>query len=199
MPLQIVDNGENNQIDIAPDTLAQLNGRLELSGTGNRVSIAAPYACGNILLLIGGGSTLTIAAECMLGDLFVYACNRGNIRVGFNSKFNGHVRLMAHEPGSIAIGDGCLIAGGTEISVSDMHSIVSIDSGLRVNPPRNVTVGNRVWIGAHALILKGTAIGNGSIVGANAVVTRDVPENCAAAGNPARVVKDRVTWREDLI
>ena len=52
-----------------------------------------------------------------------------------------------------------------------------------------IVVGKDVWIGAHATILKGVTIGDGAIIAAGAVVTRDVPPNTIAAGVPARVVK----------
>ena len=56
-------------------------------------------------------------------------------------------------------------------------------------------IGNHVWIGSGAKILKGVTIGNGSIVAAGAVVVQDVPENCLAAGVPARIVKEGVQWK----
>ena len=50
-------------------------------------------------------------------------------------------------------------------------------------------IGDNVWLGDHCVILKGVTIGENSVVGANAVVSRDVPANVVVAGNPARVVK----------
>jgi len=52
-----------------------------------------------------------------------------------------------------------------------------------------VVIGDNVWIGEYAAILKGVHIGRGSIVAAHAVVVHDIPDNCVAAGNPAKVVK----------
>ncbi|MBA2585639.1 MAG: maltose acetyltransferase, partial [Chthoniobacterales bacterium] len=50
-------------------------------------------------------------------------------------------------------------------------------------------IGDNVWIGMNAVILKGVAIGENSVVAAGAVVTKSVPENCVVAGNPAKIVK----------
>ncbi len=55
-------------------------------------------------------------------------------------------------------------------------------------------IGNHVWIGENALILKGVKIGDNSIVGAGSVVTKDVPNNSIVAGNPARIIKNNINW-----
>lgn len=52
-----------------------------------------------------------------------------------------------------------------------------------------VTIGNDVWIGGRAIICPGVTIGNGVVIGAGSVVTRDVPDNCVVAGNPARIIR----------
>ena len=59
-----------------------------------------------------------------------------------------------------------------------------------------VTIGDRVWIGCRATVLKGVTIGDGAVVAACSVVTRDVPPRALVAGNPARVVREDVTWEE---
>jgi maltose O-acetyltransferase len=55
-----------------------------------------------------------------------------------------------------------------------------------------IVIGNNIWIGVNARINKGVNIGSNSIIAANSVVTKDVPENCIAAGNPAKVVKSNI-------
>ncbi|MBV9758771.1 MAG: hypothetical protein JO047_17135 [Alphaproteobacteria bacterium] len=80
-----------------------------------------------------------------------------------------------------------------------MHSILDAASGTRVNPARDVSLGDRVWVGQRSMILKGVTIGHDAIIGAGAVVTRSVPAHCIAAGNPARVVRRGVRWRPELL
>ena len=58
-----------------------------------------------------------------------------------------------------------------------------------------ITIGENVWIGCRALILKGVTIGDGAVVAAGAVVTKDVPANCVVAGNPAKIIKENVVWQ----
>jgi acetyltransferase-like isoleucine patch superfamily enzyme len=58
-----------------------------------------------------------------------------------------------------------------------------------------VKIGNKGWIATNALILPGVSIGDGAIVAAGAVVTKDVPAKCMVAGVPARVIKSNVEWK----
>ena len=93
----------------------------------------------------------------------------------------------------IIIGDGCWIAWDVNIIDTDFHSIsINGDTGETV---KTVRIGNRVWIGARALILKGVTIGDGAVIAAGSVVTGDIPAGCLAAGVPARVIRERVTWK----
>ena len=88
--------------------------------------------------------------------------------------------------GGIAIGDRVLIAAGAVITTVG-HPLELPRWGITVAKP--VRIGDDVWIGANAVILPGVSIGSGSIVGAGAVVTRDVPADTVVAGVPARVIK----------
>ena len=57
-----------------------------------------------------------------------------------------------------------------------------------------VRIGNHVWIGENSMVLKGVAIGDGAVVAASSVVTRDVPPRCLVAGAPAKVVREDIEW-----
>ena len=88
---------------------------------------------------------------------------------------------------SIVIGDACMIAHGVYISDADWHGIY--DRAQPVGNTKPVTLEDNVWIGDSAIICKGVTIGKNSIIGAGAVVTKDVPPNSIFAGNPAKLVK----------
>jgi acetyltransferase-like isoleucine patch superfamily enzyme len=57
-----------------------------------------------------------------------------------------------------------------------------------------VRIGNHVWIGARAVVLKGVTVGDGAVIGAGAVVTQNVPPNTMVAGVPARAIRDEIEW-----
>ena len=83
--------------------------------------------------------------------------------------------------------------GATTLSISLLFSLKtsSIDIGFISlgTAPESIKIGDNVWIGSNATILQGVTIRNGAIIGANAVVTKDVPENTIVAGVPARVIR----------
>ena len=121
---------------------------------------------------------------------------RGRIRIGRYSLICPGVRIGSAN--AVTIGDNCMIASNVYISDSDWHDIynrVSMGTTAPVNIEENV------WIGDSAIICKGVTIGENSIIGAGAVVSRDIPGNAIAAGNPAKVVKvldpaERMTKRD---
>lgn len=90
---------------------------------------------------------------------------------------------------SIRIGDHCLLGGNVLITDSDWHAVTPADR-LANLPGRTapVTIGNNVFIGTRAVILKGTVIGDNTVIGAGSVVSGTIPAGVIAAGNPCRVI-----------
>ncbi|MBY5377327.1 hypothetical protein HFN07_28555 [Rhizobium leguminosarum] len=85
---------------------------------------------------------------------------------------------------------------GDEVFIADQVIIRDWDGHTIVGRPDKapIRIGNHVWIGMRAVILKGVTIGDGAVVAAGAIVTKDVPPGAVVAGNPAKVVKDGVQW-----
>jgi acetyltransferase-like isoleucine patch superfamily enzyme len=110
------------------------------------------------------------------------------LEIGDGSFLNYRTEVIAHE--RVTIGRGCLFAWDVQVLDSDSHRI---DGAPHTAP---VTVGDRVWIGCRATVLKGVTIGDGAIVAAGSVVTRDVPPQALVGGNPARVLRTGVRWEE---
>ena len=110
---------------------------------------------------------------------------QGSITIGDYALLSPGCRISASD--NITIGDSVMIANGVYITDSDWHG--AYDRTERDSGVFPVTIKDNVWLGDHATILKGVTIGENSIVGANAVVTQDVPANVVVAGNPAKPVK----------
>ncbi|NCY02976.1 MAG: acyltransferase [Planctomycetia bacterium] len=148
---------------------------------------------------LGSGCSVECGRGCRLASIEIHAAGGGHVRIGDGTGFTSHCRIYLHEPGEIVFGRSCLVAGGTTLSVSDMHSIVDVATGRRLNPPRDIRLGDRVWLGEGVRVWKGASIGAGSIIGTESLVTKPIPENVIAAGVPARVIRTGVTWRHDLL
>jgi acetyltransferase-like isoleucine patch superfamily enzyme len=111
---------------------------------------------------------------------------QGCIKIGDYALISPGVRISASD--EIVIGDSVMIASGAYITDADWHGIY--DRAHRSETVTPVRIGNNVWLGDRCAILKGVSIGDNSIVAANAVVTKPIPDNVIVAGNPARIVKE---------
>lgn len=116
-----------------------------------------------------------------------FRCDYGwNIHLGQNFYANFGVVML--DVGEIRIGDNVLLAPNVQIYTA--HHPISPDerlTGRELGSP--VTIGNNVWIGGGAIVLPGVSIGDNSVIGAGSVVTKDIPANVVAAGNPCRVLR----------
>lgn len=199
MAIEIVNEGLNNTINIPAELIARGSGRLSLTGNNNIISIAPNALALGIYFQLSGGAVVEIGERLNAAQLFVYATRGARLKIGHDVGCNGMVRLLMHEPGNLTIGDGCLFASDIDVTISDMHSIVDLATRERINPAQDIIIENRVWIGQRSIILKGAHIGEGSIIGAQSTVCGTIPAHCAAAGNPARVIRADVTWDHRLL
>lgn len=149
-----------------------------------------------------GGSTLSIGENCSIKSSFlsnlvglnhrtiiVTRTNEAKIEIGNNVGISG-ATIYARK--GISIGDNTLIGGNVKIIDNDFHPI-EVEARNRDDKEmigtREVKIGKNCFIGCNALILKGTEIGDGSVVGAGSVVSGRFPGGVVIAGNPAKVIK----------
>jgi tetrahydrodipicolinate N-acetyltransferase len=116
----------------------------------------------------------------------------GRLTIGHGTNVNGTgTKLLCAQ--EITIGQHCTFSWDVQVLDNDFHALV-VDGVARpsVAPVR---IGDRVWVGTRAIVLKGVTIGDGAVVAAGAVVTADVPPGAVVAGVPARVVGRADSWR----
>lgn len=89
---------------------------------------------------------------------------------------------------SITIGENVAISSEVIIRDNDSHQI----NESRQESP--IVIGNHVWIGMRAIILKGVTVGDGAVIAAGAVVTHDVPANAMVGGVPAKIIRNNINW-----
>jgi maltose O-acetyltransferase len=144
----------------------RLHGRIHLSG------------CGEIVL----GEGVSFVGTVVPIELATYAS--GRIEIGDHTFINYGSSLAARA--SVKIGSYCHLGHYTFVMDNDQHDVVK-----RMELPQSypVVIEDHVWIGSKAVILPGVHIGSRAVIGAGSIVTKDIPPQCVAAGNPARVVR----------
>lgn len=112
------------------------------------------------------------------------------VSVGNNVRFYGADRAMfGSEPWMIRIGNDCYITAGVQFVTHDGGTLVLRKEVVDLEWSAPIVIGNDVYIGIRSIILPGVTIGNRCVIGAGAVVTRSIPDNCVVVGVPARIIK----------
>lgn len=109
----------------------------------------------------------------------------GAVTLGDNVLVSPGVRVISSF--GITIGSNAMLASDVYVSDSDWHGIY--DRTHEAGQAAPISIGENAWIGFAAIIGKGVTIGRNSIIGAGSVVTKDIPDNVIAAGNPCRVIR----------
>ena len=133
-------------------------------------------------------------ARNMVDSKFELLDSNTQLIVSGNTGFKHNRVLVAGNQNSVRIGSDCIFAEGVEIWASDTHSILDINTNCRINNDAPIEIGNRVWLGNRALVMKGVKIGNDVVVAAGSIVTNNVPDNSLVAGVPAKVIKNNIRW-----
>lgn len=190
---------QGNTLIAHPATLENMRGLIKFTGTGATVKIGRGVTSAAAHITIGEKASLEIGERCSLSKIEIFCARYSEVKIGKGCGFTWHTRIYCHEPAAIHLGDECLIASGTLFTCSDMHSIVDVTTGLRINPAASVRRGNRVWVAAESRVLKGGEIGDGSVLGMRSTLTGKIGENSLAVGTPAKVIRTGITWCRDLI
>ena len=115
----------------------------------------------------------------------------GRIYVGDRTYLGDGCNLLAVQ--ELRIGKDCAISWHVLFMDTSSHPI-GVEGEMPVLQVAPIKIGDHVWIGCRAVILKGVTVGDGAIVANNAVVTREVPPRTLVGGNPARVIRENVVW-----
>ena len=146
-------------------------------------------------IFYGNNNKVVIDKKCYLKDVVFWIEDDNNfIKIDEGTYICGKTELACIEGTKIEIGRDCLFSSNIVFRTGDSHSVLDLN-GNRINPSKDIFVGNHVWVGQNSFFGKGSCISNNSIVGACAVVTKRFQnKNVVIAGNPAKVVKENIDW-----
>ena len=155
-------------------------------------------SCGNLLrvgkkvTLLKKNCTVSVGDKVFLHDGVKISAwgtdQKAEVKIGSNTYIGDRTEI--HSGKSVSIGNNCDISWDCCIMDRDYHKFCSDKETYK-----ETVIEDNVWIGCNALILKGVRIGEGSVVAAGSVVTKDVPPNTLVGGNPAQIIKKEVYWK----
>ncbi|QKF81087.1 acyltransferase [Halarcobacter ebronensis] len=119
---------------------------------------------------------------------------KGVIEIGFDTNINENTMIKTNGNANIIIKNNCEISWNCQILGSDFHQIL-YNSKIKKSFCADVFIGEHVWIGTNSIILKNTKIGNNCVIQANSLVIGQFPDNCLIGGNPAKILKYNINFR----
>ena len=195
------DNWRNTSVSLSAALLAREGWNLILQGRGKnpiidlsvtivdftgRVVLTCPDGAGKVLI----GSCGHMVANCYLGK-------PSTLIIGDGTTCNG-AEIMNHAS-FVHIGADCMLSKEILLQASDQHGIFDLATGEIINrEKRSITIDNRVWVGRRVTVMPKVKIERGAIVGTGSIVTRNIPTCCAVGGNPAKVIRENVSWSRFL-
>lgn len=189
------DNGSESRIPIKVSRKAKIrinpSARIIMGSKGHFVfgGASGKGFCRPSYLSMGSGSQLKVDQSFLIQDNS-YVIIRGKAQLQLGSGYiNSNAQIVCSE--KITIGYGVAIADGVLIRDCDDHDLV-YDGYQKTKP---IVIGDHVWIGQKAMILKGVTIGDNAVIAAGSVVTKDVPANTLVGGVPAKPIKTNIEWK----
>jgi acetyltransferase-like isoleucine patch superfamily enzyme len=174
------------------------NTQLIIKGKNNRIEIGRENRLTNCRLTITGNNCeVFIGLHCILANTeIVIEDDGGKIKIGNKTTIEG-AHIAATEGKAIEIGEDCMLSYKIEVRSGDSHPIFDSSSKRRINNAKSVFIGDHVWVGSGAKILKGAFINNNSIIGTGSIITGVVEEGTVYAGIPARKLMENIEWKRE--
>lgn len=163
------------------------NNRIIVDPAAKLKELLVVFDCDNGLLTIGPNSKHGFSMSIRIGE-------DAQVIVGSDVTSTTRCIVSAVEGATVEFGNDVMLASQNQVRADDGHPIFDVETGQRINPARDIYIGNHVWLGAQAVILGGADIGSGSVIGFGSIVTGRISNNCIAVGSPARMVRQNIAW-----
>ena len=139
---------------------------------------------------IGRNARVVLGRWSWIGHGTKVRAHEGEVRIGAKTVIGQECTISAFQ--RVEIGRECIVADRAMFIDFD-HGMVEVERPIREQGiyKRDTRVGNNVWIGYGACILRGVTVGDNAVIGTNSVVTKDVPDNAVVGGVPAKIIRMR--------
>lgn len=162
---------------------------------GAKIHIRAHNTLLHYIALWGVGSVVDIGFGTVVEEGSILCGDGSSVVIGNEVQIGPRSWIDARNGGCIEVGDHGLWSTDVRVATDDMHAILDDVTRARVNKRGSTIVIERhVWLGIDVLVLPGARVGRNSVIGAKSVVSKTIPDHVVAAGVPARVIRQGVTW-----
>lgn len=203
MTLGLNISGNNNEIVLIKDgkeiPYEPIKGlSINVTGNSNKIVIELPSKFINTSIIMNGDNnyfSIKPTRHRFIRHTSFGMENGGIITLGGGISVYRNLNVVAKSGKRVDIGDECMFARDIIIRNNDGHTITDTITGEILNAPEDIKIHDKVWVGTRCMILKGSEISEGSIVGAMALVNKKFSEpNILIAGVPAKKIRENVAW-----
>lgn len=186
---------------IGADGLTLTNSEIRFAGVNNVLYINGNVELKDSIVKFNGDNSIIFLCESKHPYYLDATVNYNNVfYMGYDNYLNGRLSVVLSEQKNIVIGNENLFSFGIWGRTADPHLVYSEETRRRINPSKSVFIGDHVWLGQNAMLLKGTRIHSGSIVGAMALTAgKEIESNTSWGGNPARQIAQGIFWHRDCV
>ena len=147
------------------------------------------------IIFKGKNNILALGKNLIIANLRIVFGNDGCCTIGDATEIMDAYFGVAYA--KLSIGRDCLFGSGITLRTHDGHHIFDLNTHERINVPKDIIIGDHVWLAKDVTLLPGASIGTGTVVGANALTSSQFPEHCIIAGVPAKVIRENICWSKD--
>lgn len=174
---------------------------IKIRGKGNEIGFSEKSYLSNCSIeIFGHNNSILISKNCRLTRVELHIEDNNNqILIDEKTTIEGKSHFACIEGTKIRIGSDCMFSKNITFRTGDSHSITDLE-GNRINPSKDINIGNHVWIGNNVIVTKGVSINDNCIVGTGSIITSTFDDsNIIIAGSPAKKVKEKVYWLRERI
>lgn len=192
--IKIQDKGNFNIIKVNKMNHFSDNSSIQVLGNNNSIYIESRCSFKDLRLIVrGDNNNIKIKRGVWFLGGAISVASFATLEIGERSSFGPRLEFVI-ESAKVNIGDDCMAAAGLTVRTTDTHGIYSLEDRKLINKPKNVAIGDYVWFGKDATVLKGSKIGSCNIVAMNSMFTKESNNFELWGGSPAKKIRGEVMW-----